>query len=74
MSPVEKKCYFGFDMAKSVNFKLSGDDFNLKNNGAIVIPQFSTICGQVCNSFGDICETFAVVSYLPVFCPVNLLQ
>ena len=46
MSPAEKNYCFGFDMAKSVNFKLSGDEFfydvNLKNNSAIVIPQFST--------------------------------
>ena len=27
MSPAEKKCYFGFDMAKKVNIKLSGDEF-----------------------------------------------
>ena len=44
MSPAEKKCYLGFDMAKNVNIKLSGDEF-FKNNGAIVIPKFSTICG-----------------------------
>jgi hypothetical protein len=29
-------------------------DINLKNNGAIVIPRFSTICGFVWTSFGDI--------------------
>ena len=61
-------------VAKNVNFKFSGDDDNLKNNGAILIPWFSTICGQVCNSFGDICDTFTVEIYLPVFRPVNLLQ
>ena len=49
--------------AKIVNFKLSGEDFfmndiNLKNNGAIVIPWFSTICGKVRTSFGDICKKF----------------
>ena len=31
---------------------------NLKNNGAIVIPRFSTKCGEVRNSFCDIRETF----------------
>ena len=46
VSPAEKKCYFGFDMAKNVNFKLSGDEFFM---------MFSTICG---NRFGDIHETF----------------
>ena len=49
MSPAETKCCFGFDMAKNVNFKSSGDEFfhdvNLRNNGAIVIPWFSTIGG-----------------------------
>ena len=46
MGPAEKKCYFGFDMAKkNVNFKLSGDDVNLKNNDVIVIPQIFPICG-----------------------------
>ena len=41
--------FFALTVAKNVNFKLSGDEFfydvNLKNNGAIVIPWFSTICG-----------------------------
>ena len=37
---------------------MSFHDVNLKNNGAIVIPQFSTICGEVCNSFADIREIF----------------
>ena len=27
MSPAEKKCYFGFDNGKNVNFRLSGDEF-----------------------------------------------
>jgi hypothetical protein len=31
-------------------------DINLKNNGAIVIPRFSTKCGKVRTSFGDIRE------------------
>jgi hypothetical protein len=49
VSPAEKKCYFGFDMAKNVNIKLIGDEFffhdiKLKNNGTIVILRFSTIC------------------------------
>ena len=30
MCPAEKNCCFGFDMAKSVNFKLSGDEFFMK--------------------------------------------
>ena len=33
-------------------------DINLKNNGAIVIPRFSTVCGSVRMSFGDIGEKF----------------
>ena len=38
----------GLTVAKNVNFKLSGEkffsDINDKNNGAIVIPRFSTTC------------------------------
>ena len=33
-------------------------DINLKNNGVIVIPRFSTVCGSVRTSFGDIGEKF----------------
>ena len=61
VSPAEKKCYFGFDMAKNVNFKLSGDEFfmtSISKIFAIVIPRFSTTCGSVRNDFGGIHETF----------------
>ena len=42
-------------------------DINLKNNGAIVIPQFSTVCGKVRTSFGNIGEKFKQV--LRAYCP-----
>ena len=47
LTALEKKCHFGFDSGKIVNFKFIGEDFfiNLKNNGAIVVPWFSTIRG-----------------------------
>ena len=35
-------------------------DINLKNNGVIVIPRFSTVCGSVRTSFGDIGEKFTI--------------
>ena len=38
MSPAEKKCYFGFDMAINVNFKLSGDEFFMKSISKIMVP------------------------------------
>ena len=38
MSPAEKKCYFGFDMAKIVNFKLSGDEFFIMSISKIMVP------------------------------------
>ena len=41
MSPAEKKCYFGFDMAKNVNFKLSGDEFFMMSISKIMVPLLS---------------------------------
>ena len=41
MSPAEKKCYFGFDIAKNVNFKLSGDEFFMKPISKIMVPLYS---------------------------------
>ena len=39
-------------------------DINLKHNGVIVIPRFSTVCGSVRTSFGDIGEKFTTaISY-----------
>ena len=38
MSPAEKKCYFGFDMAKNVNFKLSGDEFFMISISKVMVP------------------------------------
>ena len=38
MSPAEKNCCFGFDMAKSVNFKLSGDEFFMMSISKIMVP------------------------------------
>ena len=38
MSPAEKECYFGCDMAKNVNFKLSGDEFFMISISKIIVP------------------------------------
>ena len=38
VSPAEKKCYFGFDMAKNVNFKLSGDEFFMMSISKMMVP------------------------------------
>ena len=38
MRPAERKCYFGFDMAKRVNFKLSGDEFFMVSISKIMVP------------------------------------
>ena len=53
MIPPENKCHSGFDSGKNVNFKLI--DINLKNNGDIVIPGFSTISGK---KFGRVLVTY----------------
>ena len=37
MSPAEK-CYFGFDMAKNVNIKLSEDEFFMMSISKIMVP------------------------------------
>ena len=37
MSPVEKKCYFGFHSGKNVNFKLSGDEFFIMSISKIMV-------------------------------------
>ena len=38
VSPTEKKCYFGFDSCKNVNFKLSGDEFFMMSISEIKVP------------------------------------
>ena len=38
MNPAEKKCYFGFDMAKNGDFKLSGDEFFMMSISKIMVP------------------------------------
>ena len=38
VSPAEKNCCFGFDMAKSVNSKLSGDEFFMISISKIMVP------------------------------------
>ena len=42
---------------------------DLKHNGVIVIPRFSTVCGAVQTSFGDIGEkfTFVILSQRSLF-------
>ena len=41
MSLAEKNCCFGFDVAKSVNFKLSGDEFFIMSISKIMVPLYS---------------------------------
>ena len=43
-------------------------DINLKNNGVIAFPRFSTVCGSVRTCFGDIGEKF---TYVPVIVHVG---
>ena len=38
MSPAEKKCYFGFDGGRNVNFELSGDEFFMMSISKIMVP------------------------------------
>ena len=38
VSPAEKKCYFGFDLAKNVNFKWSGDEIFMMSISKIMVP------------------------------------
>ena len=38
VSLAEEKCCFGFDMAKNVNFKLSGDEFFMMSISKIMVP------------------------------------
>ena len=38
VSLAEKKCYFGFDMAKNVNIKLSGNEFLMMSISKIIVP------------------------------------
>jgi len=46
VSDTEEKRYFGFESGKKCEFEIEwGGLFHLKNNGAIVIPLFFTICG-----------------------------
>ena len=49
---------FWYNQNISIDWVRLFHDVNLKNNGAIVIPRFSTICGQVQTSFGNIGEKF----------------
>ena len=35
--PAEEKCYSGFDMAKNVNFKLSGDEIFMMSISKIMV-------------------------------------
>ena len=48
-----QRCEFWIDWVRLF------DDINIKNKGAIAIPWFSSICGEVRTSFGDMRETFS---------------
>ena len=58
MSPAEKKCYFGFDMAKIVNFKLSGDEFFMISISKIMVPLQSPGFLQYVVEFAIVLTTF----------------
>ena len=58
VSPAEKKCYFGFDMAKIVNFKLSGDDFFVMSISKIMVPLQSPGFLQYVDEFAIVLTTF----------------
>ena len=49
VSDTEENCYFVFERGKKCEFEIEWGglfhDINIKNNGATVIPQLSTICG-----------------------------
>ena len=58
VSPAEKKCYFGFDMAKIVNFKLSGDEFFMMSTSKIMVPLQSPCFLQYVVEFAIVLTTF----------------
>ena len=58
VSPAEKKCYFGFDMAKIVNFKLSGDEFFMISISKIMVPLQSPGFLQYVVEFAIVLTTF----------------
>ena len=58
VSPAEKKCYFGFDMAKIVNFKLSGDEFFMMSTSKIMVPLQSPGFLQYVVEFAIVLTTF----------------
>ena len=51
MGPEEKKCYFGFDMAKNVNFKLSVDEFFMMSISKIIFLQHVVELAKVLTSY-----------------------
>ena len=58
MSPAEKKSYFAFDMAKIVNFKLSGDEFFIISISKIMVPLQSPGFLQYVVEFAIVLTTF----------------
>ena len=70
VSPAEKKCYFGFDMAKIVNFKLSGDEFFMMSTSKIMVPLQSPGFLLYVVEFAIILATYVKHLLLQVFQPI----
>ena len=73
VSPAEKKCYFGFDMAKIVNFKLSGDEFFMMSTSKIMVPLQSPCFLQYVVEFAIVLTTFVKRLLLVYKVPKHLI-
>ena len=70
VSPAEKKCYFGFDMAKNVNFKFSGDEFFMMSISKIMVPLYFPVFPLYVVKFAIVLVTYVKhllwLIYLPM--------